>query len=345
MPESWHDINDPGFFKPKREEPNRAKPVEYEAGGRVEPGQGPEVRLIIATWEPGPDGFQFNKKCLLKIKAEFLKETFRKKLTCSLFAIYEGTEYDLNHQADAQLEDDGTATAQLTLYYADAYYHALQDDPAVTCQYMAKVTHPTATGDLESALLDMPNGDNSPEPELKSMAWKSAAAHRGETVAMEAEFTGCNGNEEAAVEIFEYDYDGNHDPVATVQGAIRNGKLEASWNYEYQDDVDDIPTEEEIKRTGGDYHPPEYFFVIKLGNKKWGEKQESGLLQFEDWIEIELQNETGNPMADEPYICHLPDGKKHEGNLDENGFARVEPAPPGPVEVEFPNFPTVTIKR
>jgi hypothetical protein len=225
LSQAWHDINDPGFFGPKEKGPGETKPVDDGGDCREDQrGQSPEVRLISAAWEPGREGFQFNKQCDLKITAEFLKETFRKKLSCGLFVMFEGTEYDLNHQVDAQLDDNGTATARMTLYYADAYFNSLQDNPAATCQYKAKVTHPTAKGDLESELLEMP------------------------------------------------------------------------------------------KAVG-------------------------------DWIELELQDEAGNPLAGEPFICHFHDGKKHEGNLDKNGFVRIEQASPGSVVVTFPNYPTVSIKQ
>ena len=85
--------------------------------------------------------------------------------------------------------------------------------------------------------------------------------------------------------------------------------------------------------------------LFEIGQQKWGDKQESDLLQFKDWIEVDLQDETGNPLADEPFTCLLPDGTKQEGILDENGHARLESVPPGPVEVSFANFTTITIKE
>jgi hypothetical protein len=157
MPQFWNDINDPGVFKRKTDDRKSSKPVKYESDQPAkETKQEPEVKLVSAEWEEGPEGFQFNKKCNLKITTEFLKETFRKKLTCNLFVVYNGAEEDLNHLVDAELEADGTATAQMTLYYGQGYYKAAQENPAATCQYKARISHPTAVGDLESELLDMP---------------------------------------------------------------------------------------------------------------------------------------------------------------------------------------------
>jgi outer membrane protein OmpA-like peptidoglycan-associated protein len=156
MSQSWHDINDPGGFIPKSSEAKNSKIVDMEPIQQTaKPAQEPEVKLISADWE-SESGFCFNEKCTLKITAEFLKPTFRKNLTCNLFVIFNDVEEDVKHQVDAYLEADGTATAQMTLFYGNAYYDALQKDPKATCRYKAKIKHPTAVNDLESSLLDMP---------------------------------------------------------------------------------------------------------------------------------------------------------------------------------------------
>ena len=157
MPQSWHDINDPGFFKPQSNAAKGAQSVEREAvTPEGAPKQEPEVKLISAKWEEGAEGCQFNKKAGVKITAEFLKETPRRKISCGLFVVYDGQEEDLNHRVDAELEDDGTASAEMTLYYGHGYYNALPENPEATCQYKVKVMHPTGTAELESELLGMP---------------------------------------------------------------------------------------------------------------------------------------------------------------------------------------------
>jgi hypothetical protein len=158
MSQSWHDINDPGFFKPKAKESPSARTLDNDASAMdIMPKQEPEIKLVSATWKEGAEGYEFNKKCSINIKAEFLKETSRRKITCRLFLVYDGQEEDLNHQVGADLEDDGTANAEMTLYYGNAYYYALQENPEATCEYKVKVTHPTASAELESEPLDMPN--------------------------------------------------------------------------------------------------------------------------------------------------------------------------------------------
>jgi type VI secretion system secreted protein VgrG len=57
------------------------------------------------------------------------------------------------------------------------------------------------------------------------------------------------------------------------------------------------------------------------------------------WIEIELLDEQGNPVAGERYRVTLTDGTTiAEGTTDENGFARVSKIDPGNCKITFPNL-------
>jgi len=55
-----------------------------------------------------------------------------------------------------------------------------------------------------------------------------------------------------------------------------------------------------------------------------------------NWIEIELLDEEGEPVAGETYEIALPDGSVASGTLDEKGFARVDGIDPGSCKVSFP---------
>jgi type VI secretion system secreted protein VgrG len=57
------------------------------------------------------------------------------------------------------------------------------------------------------------------------------------------------------------------------------------------------------------------------------------------WIEIQLNDEDGNPVPGEPYKVTLPDGTTiADGTLDDKGFARVDNIDPGTCQVTFPNL-------
>lgn len=63
------------------------------------------------------------------------------------------------------------------------------------------------------------------------------------------------------------------------------------------------------------------------------------------WIEIELKDDDGNPVAGEPYRVEVPDGSLAEGTLDEKGFARVEGIDPGNCVVSFPRRDEEVVKK
>ncbi len=56
------------------------------------------------------------------------------------------------------------------------------------------------------------------------------------------------------------------------------------------------------------------------------------------WIEIELMDENGKPVAGQGYRITLPDGSVAAGTLDPDGFARVQGFEPGSCKVTFPDL-------
>jgi type VI secretion system secreted protein VgrG len=63
------------------------------------------------------------------------------------------------------------------------------------------------------------------------------------------------------------------------------------------------------------------------------------------WIEIQLNDEEGNPVPGEPYKITLPDGTTvADGTLDDKGHARVTNLDPGTCQVTFPNLDQDTWK-
>ena len=56
------------------------------------------------------------------------------------------------------------------------------------------------------------------------------------------------------------------------------------------------------------------------------------------WIQIELIDDKGNPVPNEPYRIELTDGSVQTGQLDDEGKARHEGIDPGTCKVTFPNI-------
>lgn len=56
------------------------------------------------------------------------------------------------------------------------------------------------------------------------------------------------------------------------------------------------------------------------------------------WIEIELTDDEGQPVAGELYFVELPDGSSISGRTDGQGRARVDGVDPGTAKVSFPDL-------
>jgi phage protein D len=75
--------------------------------------------------------------------------------------------------------------------------------------------------------------------------------------------------------------------------------------------------------------PPQKAAAAQPAEKKQQEPQ--------NWVAIELKDDAGQPMANEPYRITTADGDIIEGLLDAAGKARVEGISPGQCQVTFPN--------
>jgi hypothetical protein len=60
--------------------------------------------------------------------------------------------------------------------------------------------------------------------------------------------------------------------------------------------------------------------------------------EAKSWIEIELVDDAGVAVPDEPYELVTGDGRTRTGTLDAHGRARVEEIDPGPCQVTFPRL-------
>ncbi len=170
---------------------------------------------------------------------------------------------------------------------------------------------------------------------VTNMKWSADEARRGDTLTLTADVEGADEGTEAKIIIYEYDSDNIHDVITEFPAVIENKKIEVQWEYEYHEDTDEIPTDEEMKRYGGSYNPPEYFFTITIGAQEFGADQESGILGFKDWIEIQLMDEDGNPLPDVEYETVYPDGTTKSGRLDEEGRVTLENVPPGSFNITY----------
>jgi hypothetical protein len=161
---------------------------------------------------------------------------------------------------------------------------------------------------------------------ITNVKWDKNEARRGDVLKLSAGIEGVADGTESEIQIWEHDSDGAHDLITKIPAIVKNKKIETDWEYEYHEDTDEIPTEEETEKG---YNPPEYFFRVNIA----GVSADSGLLEFKDWIEIEVIGKDGEALKDKEYILTMPDGSEKRGKLNEEGKAKVEDIPPGSVKI------------
>jgi hypothetical protein len=174
-----------------------------------------------------------------------------------------------------------------------------------------------------------------PPIKVTDLSWSANEARRGDVLTLKASVENLPDAAQVKIIIYEYDQDGAHDKITEIPATVQSKKIELQWAYEYHEDTDEIPSEEEMQRYGKNYNPPEYFFTVRVDKQEFGRKQESGLLEFKDWVEIKLLDDQGKAMGGVDYTLTLPDGTQRQGTLDENGYAREEDVPPGQIDVSF----------
>jgi len=185
-----------------------------------------------------------------------------------------------------------------------------------------------------------------PPIEVTNMKWSAAEARRGDILTLSADIEGVVSGTEVKIVIYEYDRDNVHDKIAELPATVIDDKIEIKWEYEYHEDTDEIASEEELQEYGNSYNPPEYFFVIEIHGQKFGIAQESSLLEFKDWIEIELVDDNDEPIPDVEFEITLPDGSTQSGRLDSEGKVKIEDVPPGQFVIKYKDlFPEVETKE
>jgi hypothetical protein len=166
---------------------------------------------------------------------------------------------------------------------------------------------------------------------IKNAEWSKDEARRGDVLTLSADVKGVPDGTEATVEIFEHDEESAHDLITQLSTPVEDQQVEMEWEYEYHEDTDSIPTDEEAEKG---YKPPEYFFQVEVE----GVEAESELLTFKDWIEVSLVDEEGQPVPGESYVLHMPDGSKREGELDSDSRVTEKDVPPGRCIARFPEL-------
>ncbi len=162
---------------------------------------------------------------------------------------------------------------------------------------------------------------------LANPRWSEHEARVGEEIELAVDAELPDGTA-ALFRILEHDQDGEHDPVTELEGAVEGGVATARWAYQHVEDSDDVTTDAE--REGG-YTVPEFLFEVEAD----GARARSGLLVYQDWFEVEARDTHGEPAAGVEVTLTLADGSTRAATSGEDGVARFEALPPGPVEYAY----------
>ncbi len=232
------------------------------------------------------------------------------------------------------------ADLEIELSDAGGRKHGAYKDKMYGSSFRAKIVVPAAARDALIAEVKLPRHGLSrrspamllsPAIQLLNLKWSATHARRGDIVSMTADVKNAFDGTEAEISVWEHDDDGAHDLVTRIIKTVENEAVEAAWEFEYQEDTDDIPRADETEKG---YAAPEYFFRVDVR----GVTADSGLLGFKDWVEVELVDGEGRPVAGERYVLTLPDGTEREGKLDEAGLATVKDVQPGKTSILFPDL-------
>ena len=184
-----------------------------------------------------------------------------------------------------------------------------------------------------------------PPVQVFNLTWSANEARRDDILTLLADTNGLRDHTEVTVIIYEYDRDSANDKIIELPATVMDKRIELQWEYEYHEDTDEIATQEELDKYGKKYNPPEYFFTVKVEDTEFGKEQESGLLEFKDWIEIECVDDRGDPLANEDLKIATADGREHSVQTDNNGKAGLDGISPGRVKINMINHARLFIWR
>ncbi len=180
---------------------------------------------------------------------------------------------------------------------------------------------------------------------VTDMHWSAQEVHRGDVLTLNAKIENVPGSAAVKTIVYEFDADGAHDKIAEIAATVENKKVALEWAFDYPDNTEEIPTQSDLQRYGRKYASPKYFFTVKIDNQEFGRRQESGFVVFCDSIEITLRDRKGQVGANEQYTVELPDGTTQQGQLDQNGYAKLESLPPGKCVIKFHHAKGVMLEK
>ena len=171
---------------------------------------------------------------------------------------------------------------------------------------------------------------------VSNAKWSKNEADVGEEVELTAEAEGFEDGTQAQIQIYKRDIHGPDVVIETIEAEVSRGKIEAKWTYQLQPDEDQedkeiIVMEDEI------YKAPQYYFDVIVEHIT----AHSGILEYKDYIELELKDVDDKPVGGAEYYLYCPNGEVKKGKLDSNGTKKIEKIVPGRYRVRYPDEPNI----
>ena len=180
--------------------------------------------------------------------------------------------------------------------------------------------------------------------EVSQAQWSKDTAKVGDEVKMTAKVDGFDDGTEALFQIFKRDASGPDVVVDEVTAQVQGTKVEATWTYTRGEEEREVTVPDEGAsgvQTTQAYAAPQYYFEAIVE----GYRARSGLLYYEDQIDIAVQDDEGNPLAGEDYILYVSNGAVRRGTLNGQGRLQEDNIPAGFCHACFPNLPNVEAGR
>jgi hypothetical protein len=171
---------------------------------------------------------------------------------------------------------------------------------------------------------------------VSNAKWSKNEADVGEEIELSAEVKGFDDGTKALIQIYKRDIHGPDIVIEMIQAEVSRGEIKAKWTYKLladnsQENEGRIIFEDEI------YKAPQYYFDVIVEHIT----AHSGILEYKDFIELKLRDVDDKPIGGAEYYLYCPNGEVKKGELDSNGFKRIEKTVPGRYRVRYPDVPNV----
>jgi len=162
---------------------------------------------------------------------------------------------------------------------------------------------------------------------LFNAKWSKEITKPGDKVKLSVEAQGYKDGTAASIIIYRKNINGSEAAIKNFDAVIKGNKVESEVSNDFEPEESESGTDPRKSVEG-------YYFECRTGQNK----AVSGLLYIEDFLELELKDSDGKPLANAEYIIFLPNGKVESGKLDSRGYKKIEKVPAGKYSLRLPGL-------